>query len=82
MYLSELEVGILSKDQIHKILFGDISNDREHCDCVFVSSGNTSNEIHSADTVDLENSMPQKFVGNLSNFANYFLCNILSILIL
>jgi hypothetical protein len=30
MYLSELEVSILSKDQIHKILFGDISNDGEY----------------------------------------------------
>lgn len=34
MYLSELEVGILSKDQIHRILFGDISDDGEHCDRV------------------------------------------------
>lgn len=53
MYLSELEEGILSKDQIHKILFGDISDDGEHCDYVFVPSSNTSNKYRTPAVIEL-----------------------------
>ncbi|QOS77608.1 hypothetical protein JNUCC31_22965 [Paenibacillus sp. JNUCC31] len=53
MYLSELEESILSKDQIHKILFGDSSDDGEHCDCVFVPSSNTSNEYRTPAAIEL-----------------------------
>lgn len=53
MYLSEIEEGILSKEQIHKILFKGISDDGERCDCVFVPASNTSNKYRTPAAIDL-----------------------------
>jgi uncharacterized SAM-binding protein YcdF (DUF218 family) len=60
MKLSELEVNKLSREQITKILFGDVKDNGKQGDCIFTYGGRGIERVHK--TVDLYKQKRAKYI--------------------